>query len=158
MTTASGIAKFLREHRIPYEVFWHKYADTSLRAAHEAGLPARQVVKAVVLVSDGRPLMVLVPANKMVDLLAIDDYIGGKAALADPAQFEPLFGDCEPGCVPATGPAYGFATLLDEDLARAEDLYFSAGDKEEMIHVKGKLFRQAIGPVHIGEFTQSPLH
>ena len=154
MAMAHGISSFLQEHRIPFEVFWHKYADTSLRAAHEAGLSARQVVKAVILVCEGKPLMVLVPASKMIDMAAMEDYVGGPTSLADPAQFEPLFADCEPGCIPVTGPAYGFITFLDEDLARAEDLYFSAGDKEEMIHVKGRLFRQAIGPVYIGEFSR----
>ena len=74
--------------------------------------------------------------------------------LADPMEFEALFDDCEPGAVPATGPAYGCATLLDEHLARADDVYFDAGDQEELIDVKGSLFRQALGPVRIGVFPR----
>jgi len=153
MPMATGISSFLSEHRIPYEVFWHAYADTSLQAAHQAGLPGRQVVKAVVIDAGGELLMVLVPSNRKIDLDAVADYLGCDVQLADPSRFDFLFADCEPGCVPVTGAAYGLKTLLDEELARAGDLYFSAGDKEEMVHVKGKVFRQAIGAVHIGELT-----
>jgi Ala-tRNA(Pro) deacylase len=158
MAIARGISEFLREHHIPYEVLWHKHADTGLRTASEAHLPARDVVKAVVLEAEGVLFMALVPASKMVDFEAIRDAIGVRAKLAAPSQFEQIFADCERGAVPATGPAYGFSTLLDEQLATASDLYFDAGDQEELIHVKGPAFRRALGPVLIGEFARNPVH
>lgn len=154
MAIAYGVSEFLREHRIPYEVLWHQPAATSLGAARQLGRPADQVVKAVVLETEGELFMVLIPANCKLDLRAVKECLNAEVQLAEPQEFELLFDDCTPGAVPATGPAYGFATLLDEQLARAEDVYFDAGDQEELIHVKGKLFRQALGPVHIGPFTQ----
>jgi Ala-tRNA(Pro) deacylase len=154
MAIAHGVSEFLRQNRIPYELFWHQRAPTGWRAAQETGLPADEVVKAVVLDTAGQLFMVLIPANAMLDMRAVRELVGADVKLADPDKFEPLFADCVPGPVPVTGPAYGFATLLDDRLARAEDVYFDAGDQEEMIHVKGSTFRQALGPVSIGRFTQ----
>ena len=156
MAIAYGVSEFLRENHIPFEVFWHRRVDTSLRAAWETGIAADCVVKAVVLASAGTLFMVLISANRMLDIGAVENYVCEKVRLADPAEFEGLFVDCEPGAVPALGPAYGFTTLLDDSLARAEDVYFDAGDQEELIHVKGSLFRQALGAVHIGEFAHIP--
>jgi Ala-tRNA(Pro) deacylase len=153
MAIAYGVSEFLREHRIPYEVFWHRPAGTSLRAAREAGVRADQVVKAVVLDTEGELFMALIPADSKLDMRAVRGVVGADVQLADPAEFEALFDDCTPGAVPVTGPAYGFATLLDDHLACASDVYFDGGDQEELIHVKGDLFRQALGPVHIGQFA-----
>ena len=154
MSIAYGVSEFLRTHRISYDVLWHRRADTSLRAALESGVSADRVVKAVMLESGDTLFMVLVPASRMLDIEKVGDYLDARVHLADPMEFEALFDDCEPGAVPATGPAYGCATLLDEHLARADDVYFDAGDQEELIHVKGSLFRQALGPVRIGVFPR----
>jgi Ala-tRNA(Pro) deacylase len=154
MTIATGVSEFLRDHRIPYEVLWHRRADTSLRAAREAGVSPDQVVKAVVLEGDGELFMALIPADRMLDIGAISKCIGTGVRLADPGEFENIFDDCRPGAVPAAGPKYGFPTLLDDHLAGAADVYFDAGDQEELIHVKGSRFRSALGPVQIGEFTR----
>jgi Ala-tRNA(Pro) deacylase len=156
MAVAYGVSEFLREHRIPYEVLWHPTAETSMSAAREAGVPSDQVVKAVILESAGRLFMVLVPANRMIHMGALEDYVGADVRIADPAVFESLFEDCEPGVVPATGPAYGIATLLDDSLAQVRDLYFDAGDQEELIHVSGVRFREALGEVGIGRFSCEP--
>jgi hypothetical protein len=37
-----------------------------------------------------------------------------------------------------------------------EDLYFDAGDHEELIHVSGSRFREAMGEVEMGQFTCEP--
>lgn len=156
MAIAYAMSEFLREHRIPYEVLWHPSADTSLRTAWNAGVPPDHVVKAVVLESNGRIFMVLLPANRMIHMEAVEGYVGASVRIVEPDVLEALFEDCEPGVVPATGPAYGIATLLDDSLANVEDLYFDAGDHEELIHVSGGRFRAALGDVETGQFTREP--
>jgi hypothetical protein len=93
MAIAYAVSEFLREHRIPYEVLWHPTADTSLRTAREAGVPSDRVVKAVVLESKGRIFMVLIPANRMIRMEAVEDYVGADVRIADPAVLESLFED-----------------------------------------------------------------
>jgi Ala-tRNA(Pro) deacylase len=153
MAIASGVSEFLRSHRIPFEVLWHPRADTSLRAARDTGVAAELVVKALVLERRGDLFMVLIPADRKLDISAVHRCLGVETRLAEPFEFAEAFEDCRPGAVPVAGPAYGIDVLLDEHLARADDVYFDAGDQEELIHVKGSLFRSALGPVRIGEFT-----
>jgi Ala-tRNA(Pro) deacylase len=154
MAIAYGVSELLREHHIPYEVLWHRRADTSLRAATTSGISADRVVKAVVLECGETLFMVLLPANRQLDIAAVEAYVGAPVRLADPGEFENVFEDCKPGAVPVFGPAYGFTTLVDDRLVRADDVYFDGGDQEELIHLSGPLFRRALGPVHIGEFAR----
>ena len=100
--------------------------------------------------------MILVAANRMIDMAAVEDYVGASVRIVEPAVLEPLFEDCEPGVVPAMGPAYGVTTLLDDSLADVEDLYFDAGDHEELIHVAAARFRAALGNVATGQFSSAP--
>ena len=64
-----------------------------------------------------------------------------------------LFKDCEPGAVPPLGPAYGVETLLDEALASLDEVYFEAGDHEQLVHVNGEGFRNLLRGVRHGYFS-----
>ncbi len=47
-----------------------------------------------------------------------------------------LFGDCEPGAVPALGDAYGIQVIWDDDLKYTSDIYIEAGDHEHLIRIE----------------------
>ena len=54
-----------------------------------------------------------------------------------------LFPDCAVGAVPALGNAYKLQTIVDESMkARSDDIYFEAGDHEELIRVSSDQFRR----------------
>ena len=39
--------------------------------------------------------------------------------------------------MPPVGPAYGVLTVVDDSLPRDGDLYFEAGDSEDLVHMTG---------------------
>jgi Ala-tRNA(Pro) deacylase len=153
MAIAQTVADFLRQHAIPHDVLWHPYTHSSLASALKGVVRADKVVKAVVLADCEGLFMVLIPANRMVDLRAVEAYVGRPVHLAPPRLLQTFFRDCALGAIPATGPAYGFSTLCDEYLATADDLYFEAGDHRELIHVTGPAFREAARPDGTGQFS-----
>jgi len=55
-----------------------------------------------------------------------------------------MFPDCELGAVPALGPAYKLDTVVDESLRGQEEIYFEAGDHEELIRVSGGDFESLL--------------
>ena len=44
------------------------------------------------------------------------------------------------GAIPAVGPAYGMLTVIDKNLGAQPEIYFEAGDHEELIHMKQEEF------------------
>lgn len=153
MSIPQRLGDFFQQHRAPYHVSWHKEAHTTLAAARAAHLEPHRMVKGVVLQAEDRLVMVVLPVDRSVDLRAVSETIHRHVALAESVQFEHLFPDCVPGSIPPLGPAYGLVTLLDRSLLRAGTVFFEAGDREEIIHVNGDVFRSLLAGVTIGDFA-----
>ena len=74
--------------------------------------------------------------------------------LAAESELGNLFFDCEIGALPALGPAYGVETVVDDALAEQPDIYFEAGDHEQLIHVSAETFQALLGDaIRHGHFS-----
>ena len=74
--------------------------------------------------------------------------------LATESELGGLFSDCEVGALPAMGPAYGLETVVDDELAEQPDIYFEAGDHEQLIHVSAEAFHTLMGDrIQRGRFS-----
>ena len=58
--------------------------------------------------------------------------------------------------VPPLSPAYGLETVVDEGLAEQPELYFDAGDHEELVHVLTERFFELVGSAHRGAIAGRP--
>ena len=65
-------------------------------------------------------------------------------SLVSEERLTEAFADCAPGAVPALGAAYGLRSIVDLSMACASDVYFEAGDHEDLIHVSGEDYRKLI--------------
>ena len=65
--------------------------------------------------------------------------------LATESELAKLFSDCEIGALPALGPAYGIETVVDDAIAEQPDIYFEAGDHEQLVHVSAESFNALLG-------------
>ena len=61
-----------------------------------------------------------------------------------------LFRDCDPGAIPPLGAAYGVKTLVDDSLVNQPDVYFEAGDHEDLIHVDHAQFSELMSGAEHG--------
>ena len=142
MTIATTLVKYLAQNGISYDVLPHRHTDTSLNSAHAASVPAEQVAKSVIFEDEQGYLMAVIPATRHVKIREVNKLTHRKLGLATEAELSNLFGDCETGAIPALGPAYGLTTIVDSSLSKCPDIYFEAGDHEDMIHIKGSAFRR----------------
>ena len=51
------------------------------------------------------------------------------------SELADIFKDCEAGAIPATGEPYGLETFWDDSLSEKKDIYFEAGNHEELVHM-----------------------
>jgi len=52
------------------------------------------------------------------------------------------------------GPAYNLETIIDETLAEQPDIYFEAGDHEQLVHVSGETFETLLGEAQYTDFSR----
>ncbi len=74
----------------------------------------------------------------------LEEEIGEPITFASEQELPNIFSDCELGAVPAIGPAYGLETIIDTRLRTQTDIYFEAGDHEELAHIREPQFEKLL--------------
>ena len=145
MAIATTVSNYLAEHDVAYDVLTHPHTATSGESAEAAHVPGTRLAKSVVLEDDHGYLMVVLPSNRQVNLGELHRQLNRNRGLATEGELGSLFSDCEIGALPAVGPAYGMETVVDDALAEQSDIYFEAGDHEQLIHVTAETFQSLLG-------------
>jgi Ala-tRNA(Pro) deacylase len=142
MAISPTLQKFLTQNAIPYEVIAHTHTSSSMNSASAAHIPGSKMAKSVILEDEDGYLMAVIPANRHVKIGELNQKLNRKMGLATEMELRTLFSDCDTGAIPPIGHAYGMVTVIDESLIQSNDIYFEAGDHEDLIHVKGSSFRK----------------
>ncbi len=154
MSIATTLRTYLEGRAITYALVPHPHTGSSMDTAASAHVPGDRLAKAVIVQSQGEPLMVVVPSDYHVHLGLLHRHLGSEVGLATEAELAALFPDCEPGAIPVIGQAYGIRTLLDSTLLEEPELYLEAGDHETLVRVVGEDFRTLMEdaePVDVGQ-------
>ena len=134
----------------------HPHTSTSLETAHAAHVPGDRIAKSVVLEDERGYLMAILPASHRVSLDALERQLHRKLALASEAELTGLFEDCEIGAVPPVADPYGMPAVIDDRLWNLPDVYFEAGDHEDLIHLSGEAFQEIQVHAQHGSFSCEP--
>lgn len=153
MTIAKTVLGFLQQHNVRYAVVAHPHSETSKSTAERAHVPLAHMAKAVVLADRDGYLMVVLPADRHVDVGALSRRLRRDLRLAQEERIAPVFKDCALGAIPPLGPAYGMDTVLDDSLVGLPEVYFEAGDHEELIRVSGDDFVRLLASARHGQFS-----
>jgi Ala-tRNA(Pro) deacylase len=145
MAIASTVSNYLAECDVAYDVLTHTHTTNSGESAQAAHIPGTRLAKSVILEDDHGYVMVVLPANRRVNLGELHRQLNRNLGLATENELGGLFKDCEIGALPAMGPAYGLETVVDDTLAEQSDIYFEAGDHEQLIHVSTETFHALLG-------------
>jgi Ala-tRNA(Pro) deacylase len=154
MAIASTVSDYLAEHDVTYDILTHPHTATSGETAEASHVPGARLAKSVILEDELGYLMVVVPSNRQVDLGELHRQLKRNLGLVTESALGGLFTDCEIGALPAMGPAYGLETVVDDELAEQPDIYFEAGDHEQLIHVSAEVFQALMGErIQHGHFS-----
>ena len=122
-----GASYRTREHSTTYRA--RELADALHVTDH-------RVAKTVMVEVDGRPWLVVLPADERVDLdelaLALD---ADSARLLDEAEFAMHFPECALGAAPPFGSLYGLPVAAEKSLTDEGTIVFNAGSHEDAIEM-----------------------
>jgi prolyl-tRNA editing enzyme YbaK/EbsC (Cys-tRNA(Pro) deacylase) len=141
------VAAVLRERAVDARLEEFPDGTSSARAAAEAvGCELAQIVKSLVFICDGLPVLALVPGDRRADESKVAAAVGARyARTAKPEEVVAATG-FEPGAV-APFPAPGVPrTLLDRELMQHEIVWIGAGSGR---HVAG------LAPLDLARVTQA---
>ncbi|UCH52250.1 MAG: YbaK/EbsC family protein [Pseudomonadota bacterium] len=140
MPIAKTVEQLLQQRVVPYAVVPHPHAETSRDSAKSAHIPPERLAKAVVLADAKGFVMAVVPADRHVGVDRLSQRLGRQLKLVDESRIAPIFKDCDVGAIPPLGMAYGMETVVDDSLVGQPEIYFEAGDHEDLVCVSGEQF------------------
>lgn len=153
MGIAITVKEYLNRNGIEYEVLSHPRSGSSMETARVAHVPGDSLVKTVVLEDEAGYVVAVVPSTHRVRIGALSGQLHRPLRLASEREFPALFKDCDLGAIPPLGPAYGLPTVIEEELARKSEVYFEAGDHEELIRVSGEQFMRLLAGAEKHHFS-----
>ena len=153
MAIANTVEKFLETNHIAFDVVTHPHTSTSLKTAHAAHIAEDCLAKAVLLEDDEGYMVAVLPASHHVRLGMLRNQTGRNVRMATVRKVSELFPDCERGAIPVLACAYGIETVLDDSLMEQPDIYFEAGDHEELIHMTCKQFEEMMSSAVHTQFS-----
>ena len=153
MAVAETVQHYLEQHSVEYDLLLHPHTGSSHGTAEAAHLREDHIAKAVIVKDNAGYAMVVVPASNWVDIEHLCKEFNRDFHLATEDELATLFNDCEAGAIPPLGPAYGIETFLDQALTSLANVYFEAGDHEQLVHTTGDDFRTLLGGVRHGYYS-----
>jgi Ala-tRNA(Pro) deacylase len=141
MATASRLEQYMTQRGIHYDVMLHPRSHSSMETAELAHVPGDRLAKSVILEDDEGYVMAVLPSTHRVEIGKLSRELNRKLGLATESELMTLFADCETGAIPPVGLAYGMMTVVDEGLTEQAEIYFEAGDHENLIRMNRDEFK-----------------
>ncbi len=117
---------------------------TAEDAARALGVEVGQIVKSLVFVAGGNPLLVLVSGSNRASAAKLEAILGGAVARADAEVVRQATGYTIGG-VPPLGHAGQLRTLVDADLLGYDVVYGAAGTPNSVFPIEPKALVAATG-------------
>jgi len=153
MAVAETVQRFLEQHSVEYKLVSHPHTGSSHETAEATHVSEDHIAKAVIVKDSTGYAMVVVPASNWVEMEHLRKELNRDFHLAAEDELAELFSDCETGAIPPLGTAYGIETFLDQELTSLANVYFEAGDHEQMVHTTGDDFRTLLSGVRHGYYS-----
>ena len=157
MATATWIKSMLQRRGVAHEELRHRVAFTAQEVAQSEHVSGHCLAKVVVVLADGRPVELILPASRRVVLERVRRLLGAaEVRLASEAEMDRIFTDCETGAIPPLRHWRDVAVLMDASLSNARELVFQAGTHEDAVRLKFQDWLSLVKPRV--EFFTEPEH
>lgn len=148
MSAAKKIKNFLDENNIKYISIVHPKAYTAQEIASKSHMPGKEIAKTVVLKVDGKYVLAVLSAIKMVSFKDFKNSIeANEVKLATEQEFMDLFPDCEVGAMPPFGNLYDMPTYVSSELKENKEIAFNACNHMELIRMKYADWEDLVKPI-----------
>jgi Ala-tRNA(Pro) deacylase len=144
---------------IPFEELHHPEVYTAQEVAQREHFSGHRVAKVVVL-ADGRPFDLILPASRHVNLEKVRRVLkAGELRLATEKEMGKFFTGCEVGALPPLRHWDKVGVLMDPSLNVEGDILFQAGTHRDAVRLNFGDWYELVGP-QVASFSEpaEPVH
>lgn len=140
MQLAPRIRSHLEQLRLNFAIVSHPPTQTLPEAATATHVDAHNIARAIVLQDSRGLLLIVLPANHLVDFHALRELLGDNCKPVSAEEVKRIFSDCEAGSVPPLGEPYGLPVIIDSHFANCNHVHFEAGYHHALLRMRGEDF------------------
>lgn len=154
MSNPDNIELYLEQQDVSYEVILHQHSVTLEGAAKAADIDLHQVVRGVVLNDEAGMMMLVLPADHLVDFSRLKTQLGRALEMMPIDEIGDLFPDCHAEIVPPLAGHYDLPAAVDNKVQELSEVYFQAVAQDYLLRVSGDDFRKLYRDAQWGDFSQ----
>lgn len=140
------IIKLLNKNKIQYQLIEHEPVYTSEQAARVRGLSLSEGAKSLLLKTDDRFILVVLPGDRKLNSKELKKHIKTRdLRFATPDEVVQIMG-CEIGSCYPFGNIIGIDTMADIELGKNEYISFNPGLHNKTIRLKYADYQQIVEP------------
>ncbi len=154
MNTSTPASQALDRLQIPYRIFEHAQAPSSLEeAARQRGQQPGQVIRSIVFrLTEGHFIMVLIAGPQQISWKRIRAALGvSRITMASEAEVLALTGFVR-GAVTPLGLPTPMRILADTSVFQPEEISLGSGVRGVAILIKSTDLKRALGQIEIGNY------
>jgi Ala-tRNA(Pro) deacylase len=148
MSTATWIQHELEHAGIHFQELHHDDAFTAQALAECEHISGHRVAKVVVVIADDRPIELILPASRRVNLDMVRRLLPNaeNVRLADEIELRQYFADCEAGGIPPLRHWKDVEVIMDGTLHVDGDIVFPAGTRRDAVCISFDEWFQMVNP------------
>jgi Ala-tRNA(Pro) deacylase len=125
--------------------------------AQREHVSGHRVAKVVVMMADGEPVELILPASRRVVPQRVREALGAtEVRFATEEEMERIFAGCEVGAIPPLRHWMDVSMVMDESMEVRGDMLFQAGTHTDAIKVPFQAWFQMVRP-RVESFTEPAL-
>lgn len=154
MEIPQKIIKFLEKNKIKYQTIKHRTVYTAFDKSQTLKVPQKIIAKVLVLKMDGNLAIVLIAANKNLDLKSLKKVAKiKKIEFVSEKIIKNKFKGIKVGAIPPLGNLWQVPTFIDRSLTKEKEIIFSGGNYNFSIKVKTKDLAKISADLVFGSFS-----
>ena len=146
MDIPKRLIECLTRNNVRFEILHHTESFSAQGIAEAEHIKAEHHAKVVMVRAGEQHLMVVVPADRRVDLEKVEQITGRVVSLDTEFEFKSFFPDCQVGTMPPFGNLYDLPTFVDTSLTHEDYIVFEAGTHTEAINLSYAHYEQIVNP------------
>lgn len=148
----NAICELLERESVKFTAYEHEAVKTSQEAAAIRNSPLHAGAKAMVFYGDRQPLMIVLPADRKVNIKVFKQTYGIRDLRMASADEVVMLTAVTVGAVPPFGGLFGLPVYMDVSLAENEIIFFNGGLHTRSLSLKETEYERIIKPIR-GTFS-----
>jgi len=140
------LINYLKEKSVDFKEISHQETKTSAESAAARGTKLEQGAKALLMMADSKPVLLVLSAAKKLDNTAVKKILEIKdLRMATPQEVQDISG-VGVGAVPPFGNLFKVPVYIDESFLSIENIAFNAGSLTQSIIMKSSDYKKLVNP------------